>query len=91
MAKTQNNNRPPMVNGFINLYKPPGITSMDALRQIKRITGQRQKVGHGGTMDPLARGVLPVCFGQATRLMDHVVGGLKRYRMDVTLGVATTT
>jgi tRNA pseudouridine55 synthase len=80
-----------MVNGFINLYKPAGITSMDALRQIKRTTEQRQKVGHGGTMDPLARGVLPVCFGQATRLMEYVVGGHKRYVMDVTLGIATST
>jgi tRNA pseudouridine55 synthase len=81
----------PVNNGFVNLYKPPGITSMEALRQVKRITGQRQKVGHGGTMDPLARGVLPVCFGQATRLMDYVVSGNKRYMMDVTLGVTTTT
>ena len=79
------------MNGFINLYKPVGITSMDALRQVKRITAQRQKVGHGGTMDPLAKGVLPVCFGQATRLMNYVVGGAKRYVMEVKLGVTTTT
>ena len=84
-------NRPATINGFINLYKPAGITSMDALRQIKRITGQRKKVGHGGTMDPLARGVLPVCFGQATRLMDYVVGSSKRYVMDVKLGESTST
>ena len=90
MAKKGSNN-PPAVNGFINLYKPAGITSMDALRRVKRITGQRQKVGHGGTMDPLARGVLPVCFGQATRLMDYVVGGTKRYVMDVKLGESTST
>jgi len=64
---------------------------MDALRQVKRITGQRKKVGHGGTMDPLARGVLPVCFGQATRLMDHVVGGRKLYLMEIKFGVTTTT
>ena len=64
---------------------------MEALRRVKRITGQRQKVGHGGTMDPLARGVLPVCFGQATRLMDYVVGGSKRYVMDVKLGESTAT
>ena len=64
---------------------------MEALRRVKRITGQRSKVGHGGTMDPLARGVLPVCMGQATRLMDYVVGGPKRYRMEVKLGVTTTT
>ena len=64
---------------------------MEALRRVKRITGQRQKVGHGGTMDPLARGVLPICFGQATRLMDYVVGGSKRYVMDVKLGESTAT
>lgn len=91
MARAQTNAGQPSVNGFINLFKPPGITSMEALRQIKRITGQRRKVGHGGTMDPLARGVLPVCLGQATRLMDFIVGGVKTYRMDVTLGVTTTT
>ena len=85
------NSQPPVVNGFINFYKPAGITSMEALRRVKRITGQRKKVGHGGTMDPLARGVLPVCFGQATRLMDYVVGGSKRYVMDVRLGQSTST
>ena len=91
MVQAKPGARPPVVNGFINLFKPPGITSMDALRQIKRITGQRQKVGHGGTMDPLAQGVLPVCFGQATRLMDHIVGGVKLYRVEINLGVTTTT
>ena len=85
------NNQPGPTNGFINLYKPTGITSMEALRRVKRITGQRQKVGHGGTMDPLARGVLPICFGQATRLMDHVTGSSKRYVMDIRLGQSTTT
>ena len=81
----------PAMNGFLNLYKPAGITSMEALRQVKRITGQRKKVGHAGTMDPLARGVLPVCFGQATRLMEYVVDGAKRYRMVVRLGATTPT
>ncbi len=90
MPKSENNKQP-TVNGFVNLYKPAGITSMEALRRVKRITGQRQKVGHGGTMDPLARGILPVCFGQATRLMDYVVGGSKRYVMDVKLGESTAT
>ena len=79
----------PPINGFLNLYKPSGITSMEAVRRVKRIVGPRQKVGHGGTMDPLARGVLPICFGQATRLMDYVVGGRKRYLMEVQLGVTT--
>ena len=91
MAKPRSIGKPPEINGFVNLYKPPGITSMDALRQIKRITGQRKKVGHCGTMDPLARGVLPVCFGQATRLMDYVVRGRKMYRVEISLGIDTTT
>ena len=81
----------PGVNGFLNFYKPPGMTSMDALRRIKRITGQRKKVGHAGTMDPLARGVLPICFGQATRLMEYVIEGTKRYQMEIKLGATTTT
>ena len=85
------NNPQPDNNGFLNLYKPAGITSMDALRRVKRVVGQRKKVGHGGTMDPLARGVLPICLGQATRLMDFVVGGPKRYLMAVKLGTTTTT
>ena len=79
------------VNGFLNFYKPAGMTSMDALRRIKRITGQRQKVGHAGTMDPLAKGVLPICFGQATRLMDQILDSLKRYRVEIELGATTST
>ena len=64
---------------------------MDAVRRVKRITGQRRKVGHAGTLDPLAEGVLPICFGQATRLMELVVSGWKRYRMTVRLGAASDT
>ena len=64
---------------------------MDALRHIKRITRLRKKIGHGGTIDPLASGVLPICFGQATRLMDHVVDSGKIYRAEIKLGIATTT
>lgn len=79
------------VDGFLNFYKPAGMTSMEALRRVKRITGQRKKVGHGGTMDPLARGVLPICFGQATRLMDYLVDGTKRYQMEIKLGATTST
>lgn len=90
MAATKTSGRA-LVNGFLNLYKPAGISSMDAVRTTKRITGQRQKVGHGGTMDPLARGVLPICFGQATRLMDHLVEGPKRYLVHIKLGASTST
>lgn len=81
----------PAINGFLNLHKPVGITSMDAVRRVKRITGQRRKVGHAGTLDPLAEGVLPICFGQATRLMELVVSGWKRYCMTVRLGAVSNT
>ena len=78
-------------DGFINFYKPPGITSMEAVRRIKRLLGLRRKVGHAGTMDPLARGLLPICVGQATRLMDFLIAGSKQYRMDIRLGAVTNT
>ena len=79
------------VNSFLNLYKTSGPTSMDMVRQIKRLTGQRKRVGHGGTLDPLAEGVLPICFGQATRLMEYLVDGGREYKMEVHLGVTTST
>jgi tRNA pseudouridine55 synthase len=64
---------------------------MDAVRRIKRLSGLRRKVGHAGPMDPLARGLLPICVGQATRLMDYLVAGSKQYRMDIRLGAITNT
>ena len=79
-----------IVNGVLNLYKPAGETSMDMVRMVKRLTGQK-KVGHGGTLDPIASGVLPICFGQATRLMDPLVDGVKRYHTRVRLGETTDT
>ncbi|MDP3062981.1 MAG: tRNA pseudouridine(55) synthase TruB [Chloroflexota bacterium] len=78
------------VNGILDLYKPRGITSMEAVRQVRRLTGQKG-VGHGGTLDPLAEGVLPICFGLATRVMEYLIQGTKLYRMTVRLGVATDT
>jgi len=58
---------------------------------LRAITGQKQKVGHAGTMDPLAHGVLPICFGQATRLMEYVVGRTKHYTVTIKLGETTAT
>ena len=78
------------VNGVLNLNKPVGETSMDMVRMVKRLTRQK-KVGHGGTLDPIASGVLPICFGQATRLMDPLVDGVKRYHTVVRLGETTDT
>ena len=79
------------IDSFLNLYKASGPTSMDMVRQIKRLTGQRRKVGHGGTLDPLAEGVLPICFGQATRLMEFLVESEREYQLQVHLGVTTST
>ena len=77
-------------DGFFNIDKPMGMTSMEAVRQVKRMCFHRH-VGHGGTLDPEATGVLPICLGQATRLMEFVVDGEKEYVGVVRLGIATDT
>lgn len=79
-----------MVRGFINVDKPQGITSFDVVRRIRRAAGIR-KVGHAGTLDPNATGVLPVAIGEATRLVDELVDASKRYEATVVFGVATDT
>ncbi|GIV97116.1 MAG: tRNA pseudouridine synthase B [Herpetosiphonaceae bacterium] len=80
-----------MLHGFLNLDKPAGITSHDVVGSIRRLAGQR-RVGHGGTLDPLATGVLPVALGVATRLLEYLVEeGRKVYRAEVLLGITTTT
>ena len=78
------------MDGILNIDKPGGITSMEIVRRMKRAAGQR-RVGHGGTLDPIATGVVPVFFGQATRVMEYVVDGAKEYRGVVELGVTTDT
>ncbi|MSP78639.1 MAG: tRNA pseudouridine(55) synthase TruB [Dehalococcoidia bacterium] len=79
-----------MANGILNLYKPVGITSMEAVRRIKRAT-RDQKVGHGGTLDPIAEGLLPIFFGNASRVMEYLIDAGKTYRAHVLLGVTTDT
>jgi tRNA pseudouridine55 synthase len=76
------------VNGIINVIKPLQWTSMEVVRRIKRFTGQK-KVGHAGTLDPQATGVLPICIGQATRVMEYLVDSPKTYLALVHLGVST--
>lgn len=76
--------------GFFNIDKPYGITSHDVVSKVRRGIGMK-KVGHAGTLDPLATGVLVVCVGSATRLSDYVMHTHKRYQAHVILGVATTT
>lgn len=78
------------MNGVLNIYKPIGITSFDVIRQIKRITGLK-KIGHTGTLDPLASGVLPVCIGKATKIVDYIMKDYKIYESELKLGIVTDT
>lgn len=78
------------VFGFLNINKPAGMTSHDVVAKIRRGL-QIKKVGHAGTLDPLADGVLVICLGGATRLSDYVMHGTKRYTARVHLGITTDT
>lgn len=79
-----------MYDGIINVYKEKGFTSFDVVAKMRGILGQR-KVGHTGTLDPAAEGVLPVCAGRGTRLCDMLTDHDKTYRATMLLGVATDT
>jgi tRNA pseudouridine55 synthase len=79
-----------MLHGFLNIDKPAGMTSHDVVARVRRLAGQK-RVGHGGTLDPAATGVLPVALGEATRLLEYLVEGRKRYEAAIVLGVTTTT
>ncbi len=76
--------------GVLNVDKPSGWTSHDVVAKIRRIIGQR-RVGHAGTLDPMATGVLVVCLGKATRLVEYLADLRKAYRATVHLGVETDT
>ena len=78
------------VNGLLNIHKPVGPTSFQIIERLRRLTGIR-KIGHTGTLDPLASGVLPICLGQAVRLSEYLSGEDKVYRAEITFGVRTTT
>jgi len=79
-----------MSSGILNLDKPKGMTSHDVVRQVRRVTRVR-KVGHAGTLDPMATGVLLICVGKATRLAEYLMRGEKGYRATVRLGIETDT
>ena len=78
------------ISGILNIDKPAGMTSHDAVDRVRRISGQR-RVGHAGTLDPLATGVLVVCLGQATRVAEYLMASDKVYRAQIRLGVSTDT
>jgi len=76
--------------GFLNIDKPGGVTSHDVVAKLRR--GLKvKKVGHAGTLDPMATGVLVICLGGATRLSEYVMQSAKRYRARVHLGITTDT
>lgn len=78
------------MNGVLNIYKPTGITSFDVVSIVRKISNVK-KVGHAGTLDPEASGVLPVCIGKATKAIDYIMGGFKIYETELKLGVITDT
>lgn len=84
--------------GFLNINKPKGLTSHDVVARVRRVIGRigrigdrKVKVGHAGTLDPAATGVLPVAVGQATRLIEYLTNTSKGYRTVVQLGITTDT
>jgi len=77
-----------MNDGFINLNKPSGMTSHDAVNHVRRIFSVR-KVGHAGTLDPQASGVLPVAVGRATKFIEYLADRDKSYRAEILFGLAT--
>lgn len=78
------------IDGILNVYKPAGSTSFEIVRFVKGLSPQK-KVGHGGTLDPGARGVLPICLGRGTKATEFLAEARKAYRAEIELGVSTDT
>src|SRR5688572_1298265 len=78
------------LHGLLVVDKPAGPTSHDVVDRVRRTLGER-RVGHTGTLDPFASGVLPICVGKATRLVRFLSAGEKYYAATIRLGFATTT
>ena len=79
-----------MKDGIININKPAGMTSHDVIGDLRRLLGMK-KIGHTGTLDPMATGVLPICLGKATRVAEYMDMDFKTYRCTMSLGVITDT
>lgn len=77
-------------NGILNIDKPQGITSHDVVDIIRKVL-PNQKIGHTGTLDPMATGVLPICIGEATKLSENLTSETKVYKVKILLGVETDT
>ena len=92
MARSHNDRkrRGRVVNGWLIVDKPSGMTSTTVVNRVKRLY-DAAKAGHGGTLDPLATGLLPIAFGEATKTVPYVMDGLKTYRFTLRLGQRTET
>ena len=77
-------------DGIININKPEGMTSHDVIYKLRKIIGVK-KMGHTGTLDPMATGVLPICLGKATRVAEYMDMDFKKYRCTMILGIVTDT
>lgn len=78
------------IDGILNVNKPEGKTSFNVVAWLRHLTGEK-RVGHSGTLDPIATGVLPICFGQGTRVIQFLMNGSKTYLAEIELGTATDT
>jgi tRNA pseudouridine55 synthase len=78
------------MDGILNINKPQNMTSFAVVAKVKKVTGEKH-TGHAGTLDPLATGVLPICLGQATRVIEFLFDETKTYRAEVELGKTTDT
>ena len=78
------------IDGILNIHKPSGMTSHDVVAQVRKLLKQR-RVGHAGTLDPAASGVLPICAGQATRVAEYLSESGKEYLATIVFGVETDT
>lgn len=78
------------MNGVLNIFKNKGMTSFDVVSRVIKIANEK-KVGHTGTLDPEAEGVLPVCIGKATKIIDYIMDSEKGYSVKFKLGIKTTT
>ena len=78
------------IHGILNVNKPEGKTSFSVVAWLRRLAGEKH-VGHAGTLDPIATGVLPVCFGQATRVVQFLADSNKTYLAEIELGAVTDT
>jgi tRNA pseudouridine(55) synthase len=79
-----------IINGLLNVLKPPGMTSFDVVAYLRRVLKEK-KIGHAGTLDPGAAGVLPICIGKATKSIEYIMDMEKVYRAELTLGISTDT